>query len=348
MNSEKTITIGIVMFLMLSAPILVQSDNEGADVIASFEKTRSEILAGRIFNDPSTPANALLTLISALHHQDCDAFEQVFPFARQASLSLPVARSLFLDYFRDSVVRRIQVENKPPRESDICGIHTIASSGDEMGDQIWLLGYIEGAWRLLRSTNDKDVNEWRMIVEDIEASTRNILQFEAKKTGASTRRISQQEAEKIEGKWHIILAGSGQKSVIRFWRKSDGTLTGALTRRSPDDRPLEDVTFENGKLRFKEKVNLAVFEGTMKEDGLTIEGKFQKPDEAFTLVLKRFEKVQPENESQSGTKAVQTSQEQIPCRVSDTSQGVTTLALLVFLAGIIGVVALFVVKHSRA
>jgi hypothetical protein len=272
-----------------------QSESE---IIEYFENKKSEILKGLKFSDLSTPADALLTLISAYYHQDLKTLEQIFPIVKQEQfkrLSTPEVRAQMLAAARDSILCRIEIEDKPPEESDLCAIYT-RESPEKPIDQVWSFAYVDRAWRFAGSTSSMD--NWRTQAEQAEVLARNILQSEAEKTGASATNAPQQKANNVEGKWYIILPEFNQKYVVRFWRKPDGTLAGAATLNSSDDRPFDGVTFENGKLRFEEKVNQAVFEGTMKEDGLTIEGEFEKPGILTPCMLKRADDVAIENKGQ--------------------------------------------------
>ena len=285
---------------------LNQKENEIAEY---FEKTKNEILQGRKFRSQSTPADALLTLISAYHHQDRYTLEQIFPIVRQKQferLSSPEVGAQMLAAVGKATICRIEIENEPPKESDLCAIYS-SQSPDKAIDQVWSFAYVDGAWRFAGSTSESD--NWRAQAKQAEAMTRNILQSQAENTKAAATNIPQQNASKIEGKWQATLTELNQNYEIRFWRKPDGTLAGAATRNSPDDRPFDEVTFENGKLRFEEGVNQCVIEGTMKKDGLTIEGKLQKPGLITPCVLERIE-----DTGQRGSGSVQDSEKQIQHR----------------------------------
>jgi anthranilate/para-aminobenzoate synthase component I len=285
---------------------LNQKENEIAEY---FEKTKNEILQGRKFRSQSTPADALLTLISAYHHQDRKTLEQIFPIVRQKQferLSSPEVGAQMLAAVRKAIICRIEIENESPKESDLCAIYS-SQSPDKTIDQVWSFAYVKGAWRFAGSTSESD--NWRAQAKQAEAMTRNILQSQAENTKAAATNTPQQNVSKIvskiEGKWQATLPEFNQNYEIRFWRKPDGTLAGAATRNSPDDRPFDEVTFENSKLRFEEKVNQGVFEGTMKEDGLTIEGNWQKPDLITPCVLERIENFEIEDKDQGVSKQVQ-------------------------------------------
>lgn len=146
----------------------------------------------------------------------------------------------------------------------------------------------------------------------------------------------------IEGDWQIISNQVSQKTIIEIRREPDSTLAAAIFAESPNGAstsiPLDEVTFKNDKLRFEVTSDQTFFEGTMKEDGLTIEGHFQQEGQMMALVLKRVDAVPSE--------AAQTSQEQLQGRTSSTSNIATALILVLVLVGVVGVIVLFFVKSS--
>lgn len=98
----------------------------------------------------------------------------------------------------------------------------------------------------------------------------------------------------IEGVWQGVLKVSGTelRIVFKISQKEDGTLTAAMD--SPDqgatDIPVSEVTLENGNLRLDVKSIMGVYEGSVKEDGLTIEGEWKQGGLSLPLVLSRIEK----------------------------------------------------------
>jgi len=145
----------------------------------------------------------------------------------------------------------------------------------------------------------------------------------------------------IEGDWQFI-SDKGGTDVIKIRREADGTLSAFAVDEGPNGdseiQPLDEVTFENGKLYFEMRPNQGVFEGTMKEDGLTIEGQFQQQEQMMVLVLKRVDTVPSE--------AAQTSQEQFQDRISGTGSMATLLILVLVLVGVVGGIVFFLVKSS--
>src|SRR5690606_19253384 len=53
--------------------------------------------------------------------------------------------------------------------------------------------------------------------------------------------------------------------------------------------PVETVTYKDGDLRLEVKSVRGVFEGTLKEDGKTIEGEWKQVGSVFPLVLSRID-----------------------------------------------------------
>jgi len=146
----------------------------------------------------------------------------------------------------------------------------------------------------------------------------------------------------IEGNWRIVSDQVSQQAIIEIRKKTDGTLAATIVAESPDETtpaiPLDEVTFENGMLRFKMISNQGDFEGTMKADGSTIEGQFQQQDKTMTLALKRV--VAAPNE------AVQVAQEQLQDLTGGKSNVAIALILVLALAGVVAGIVFFLVKSS--
>ena len=129
---------------------------------------------------------------------------------------------------------------------------------------------------------------------------------------------------------------------IQIRKKTDGILEATFIPESPDVAtpviPLDDVTFVNGTLSFKVASQQAVFEGTMKEDGLTIEGQFGQQGQTKPVVLKRIVKIPSE--------ALSVTQEQLQDSTSGKSNIAVALILVLVLAGVVGGIVFFLVKSS--
>jgi hypothetical protein len=148
-----------------------------------FVKTKGEVLQGRKFHDLSTPVNAFLTLLSAYQNQDPNAVAQVMPLAKQfPKLASPETGAKFLGGWGKPTVFRVEVDNKPPQESDLAAIYTSIASGSKM-DQIVKFAYVQGAWRLVGGAGGANTSDalrnWRPEARQVEVMTRDILQKEA-------------------------------------------------------------------------------------------------------------------------------------------------------------------------
>ena len=100
---------------------------------------------------------------------------QVFPFAGQSSrLSSPEVRSKLLENLGQITICRIEVEDRPPQESDLAAIYT-TDSPEKKINQVFMFCYTREAWRFLGSASNL-VNDWKPHAKAAEAQTRNLLQ----------------------------------------------------------------------------------------------------------------------------------------------------------------------------
>jgi len=260
MDSKRMGIIGAIMILLFGSSSLIYSDNEGVtttgvsdpndqhtvdssvpaeeeklsesdktklsqqedEITKYFDKTKNEILQGSKFSNQSTSVNALLTLISAYHHQDQKTLEQIFPIVKQKQferLSSPEVRAQMLAAARNSILCRIEIEDKPPEESDLCAIYTRVSLEKPI-DQVWSFAYVEGAWRFAGSTSV--IDNWRTQAEQAEALTRNILRSEAEKAKESTTGTLQQEAGDQDSSEEVQGAPKPDESTINRVLSLDG------------------------------------------------------------------------------------------------------------------------------
>lgn len=147
----------------------------------------------------------------------------------------------------------------------------------------------------------------------------------------------------IEGDWRIVSSQVNPPALIQIRKESDGTLSAAIVPENPDETSpairLDEVTFENGTLRFKILSNKGDFEGTMKEDGQTIEGRFQQEGQAMGLVLKRIVAEAP-------SEVVPVAQQQLQNVTPRAGNIAVALILVLALAGVVGGIVFFLVKSS--
>ncbi|MFC1677898.1 alpha/beta fold hydrolase [Planctomycetota bacterium] len=100
--------------------------------------------------------------------------------------------------------------------------------------------------------------------------------------------------ESIEGTWQGVLKTPEVELTVVFKisRMPDGNLTATID--SPDQGsvgiPVDEATFENGKLYIESKRIQGIFTGNIKEDGLTIEGQWEQGGGRLPLIVKRVNK----------------------------------------------------------
>jgi len=150
----------------------------------------------------------------------------------------------------------------------------------------------------------------------------------------------------IPGKWKATFVTLDRSYVITFERKTDSTLAAILTA-DGTTIPFSKVAFNNGRLRIEAISMQIVIEGTIAEDGKTIECQWQQPgQQVMALVLKRMEPVRLEAGGQSDTDPATGSPGQPLASHSGGGSLVTTLILVLILVGMIGGIVLFVMKSS--
>ncbi|KKH50377.1 hypothetical protein EO93_10000 [Methanosarcina sp. 1.H.A.2.2] len=103
-----------------------------------------------------------------------------------------------------------------------------------------------------------------------------------------------EDIEDIEGLWmgSLEIQGGQELRILFNISTGPGDLPTA-TMDSPDQGvsgiPVETVTYKDGDLRLEVKSVRGVFEGTLKEDGKTIEGEWKQVGSALPLVLSRID-----------------------------------------------------------
>ncbi len=101
--------------------------------------------------------------------------------------------------------------------------------------------------------------------------------------------------EAIEGIWQGTLKAAAVqlRIVFKISQGAEGILTATMD--SPDqgvkDIPIDEVIFENGNLRLEIKAAMGVFEGEMRDDGLSIEGEWRQGGQVFPLLLELIDEV---------------------------------------------------------
>jgi hypothetical protein len=146
----------------------------------------------------------------------------------------------------------------------------------------------------------------------------------------------------IEGDWRIVSDQVSQQAKIEIRKSDDGALAATVVATGADETspaiPLDQVTFEDGTLRFKMMSNQGRFEGKMKEDGLTIEGRFQQQGQTTGLVLKRI--------VATPSQAIPVAQQELQNVTPGAGNIAVALVLILALAGVVAAIVFFLVKSS--
>jgi predicted dienelactone hydrolase len=105
--------------------------------------------------------------------------------------------------------------------------------------------------------------------------------------------LTNASAKDIEGVWKGTLEIQGQSIpiIVKISKQADGTLKATLDSpaQGAKDVPLNNVSYENTKLRFELKSVQGVYEGTLAESGDVIEGAWTQGGTPLPLNLKRSE-----------------------------------------------------------
>jgi pimeloyl-ACP methyl ester carboxylesterase len=137
------------------------------------------------------------------------------------------------------------------------------------------------------------MNRWQKITWVFLVTIALLIMVEASLAGSS--QLHNNPDESIKGNWLGTLETSGfeLRVVFKIHKESNGKLTGMFD--SPDqgvkDIPVDEIAFENGELSLNLNAILAVFEGKMNKNGLSIEGLWKQGQTEFPLVLKRVDKI---------------------------------------------------------
>lgn len=99
----------------------------------------------------------------------------------------------------------------------------------------------------------------------------------------------------IEGLWmgSLKLPGGVELRILfNISTKTDGSINATMDSldQGAKDIPVEAATYKNGSLRLEVKSIRGVFEGTLKADGKTIDGKWNQAGLDLPLVLNRIDK----------------------------------------------------------
>jgi fermentation-respiration switch protein FrsA (DUF1100 family) len=100
----------------------------------------------------------------------------------------------------------------------------------------------------------------------------------------------------IEGLWMGSLKvpnGLELRILFNISTKTDGSISATMDSldQGAKDIPVEAATYKNGSLKLEVKSIKGTFEGTLKADGKTIDGKWKQAGSDLPLVLNRIDKV---------------------------------------------------------
>lgn len=106
---------------------------------------------------------------------------------------------------------------------------------------------------------------------------------------------STEDIKNIEGLWLGSLkvpGGAELRILFNISTKSDGSTVATMDSldQGASGIPVETVIYKGGKLSLEVKSVKGIFEGTVKEDGKTIEGKWKQAGSVFPLVLNHIDK----------------------------------------------------------
>ena len=116
-------------------------------------------------------------------------------------------------------------------------------------------------------------------------------QFESSQDNMSGENI--ENIKDIEGLWLGSLevqGGNKLRILFNISTSPEGSINATMDSldQGASGIPVEIVTYKDGDLRLEVKSIKGVFEGTLKEDGKTIEGEWKQAESVFPLVLSRI------------------------------------------------------------
>ena len=103
------------------------------------------------------------------------------------------------------------------------------------------------------------------------------------------------ESKDIEGLWmgNLKVPGGVELRILfNISTRPDGSINATMDSldQGASGIPVETVTYKDGNLRLEVKSIRGIFEGTLKEDGKTIEGEWKQAGSVFPLVLNHIDK----------------------------------------------------------
>jgi fermentation-respiration switch protein FrsA (DUF1100 family) len=124
------------------------------------------------------------------------------------------------------------------------------------------------------------------------------------------------DVKNIEGLWLGSLnvpGGMELRILFNISTKPDGSI--AATMDSPDQGvsgiPVETIVYKDNKLNLEVKSIRGSFEGTLKEDGKTIDGKWEQAGSVFPIVLNHIDKAPDQRRKQDPVKPYSYAEEEV-------------------------------------
>jgi DNA-binding HxlR family transcriptional regulator len=132
--------------------------------IGEFNTLKSSLLQGYRHENTSTPANALITRISALVNSDIEALKMVFApsnHINQNYIESPNTKK-WAEYMKTIKIKRVPPAPKEPKDGDVSPVFTIDNDGFE---QAFVFFYYKGGWKTLFNTPREGL--WQTAAQDI-------------------------------------------------------------------------------------------------------------------------------------------------------------------------------------
>jgi uncharacterized protein len=121
--------------------------------------------------------------------------------------------------------------------------------------------------------------------------------------------------KEIEGLWlgSLQIPGGELRLMFNISAKPDGSVNATMDSldQGVSGIPVDTVTYKDGKLTLGVKSIKGVFEGTLKEDGKTIEGEWKQAGSVFPLVLHYVDKVPETRREQDPVKPYSYAEEEV-------------------------------------
>ena len=139
--------------------------SEERRVIERFNSIKLKVLEGRHFIDTSTPAKALLTMISGFVNSEVKALETVqFPSdnINESFLEDPRNKAI-TEYLKQTNIRRVRLHDKKPNDGDVTPIFTVV--GEQESRVTIVFFHYKGSWKFLLNTPKEGL--WHTNVETV-------------------------------------------------------------------------------------------------------------------------------------------------------------------------------------